>query len=273
MLQKPSVTMGFLDLSPSSILYHYTSFESAVKIIASNSLRFGDLKSFNDIAENSKRIIASGELTLIVEKILDNYHSISFTLDSTNQDKRGFALDTQWGYYAKSGKGACLVFKKDNLRKCYKAQFGKDAIRFCKIDYKAVSSSISWFDYSDLNETKTRFNKTRIKDLFFEKKKIWQHEKEYRMLVYSEEKNSYLHFDDNTLLSIITYNVAKQDGIPNTTEYHAFKEMSKDIPVLRLSDSINSMTLYDEDDVAVWSNSFYNVNPGQLSIIQDWQPL
>ena len=93
------------------------------------------------------------------------------------------------------------------------------------------------------------------------------------MLVYSEEKNSYLHFDDNTLLSIITYNVAKQDGIPNTTEYHAFKEMSKDIPVLRLSDSINSMTLYDEDDVAVWSNSFYNVNPGQLSIIQDWQPL
>ena len=47
--------------------YHYTSFESAIKIIASRTLLFSDIKRLNDITHKYIRI-KTDELVLKYEK-------------------------------------------------------------------------------------------------------------------------------------------------------------------------------------------------------------
>ena len=37
-------------------IFHYTTFSSAIKIIASNNLLFGDFKNMNDISESRREV-------------------------------------------------------------------------------------------------------------------------------------------------------------------------------------------------------------------------
>lgn len=89
-------------------LFHYTSFLSALKIILSEKLLFGDFKGMNDISESRREVFDD---VAIVE--LNRYKSISFTKDK--REKRGFEIDSLWGYYSEKGKGVCLVFNKAKL--------------------------------------------------------------------------------------------------------------------------------------------------------------
>ena len=78
-------------------LFHYTSFEAALKICVSHTLRFGVFSNMNDIAEASRNI--GGNIPIIdIEHELAKYKSISLTYDDSI--KRGYSIDPLWGHYA-----------------------------------------------------------------------------------------------------------------------------------------------------------------------------
>lgn len=108
-------------------LYHFTSFDTALKIIESNRLRFGRMNNMNDIHENDKIVFvdankkifdkfSSEELDSLHDEIF-KYRQISLIADNKEDDKDGFDLHQMWGLYADKGEGVCLVFDNKELKK------------------------------------------------------------------------------------------------------------------------------------------------------------
>lgn len=95
-------------------LYHYTTFESAVKIITSKTMLFSKIERLNDINESSGyRILysnASEEDKNRYDLRLRNFKQISLTTDIEN--RKGFNIPAMWGHYASRGSGVCLVFDR-----------------------------------------------------------------------------------------------------------------------------------------------------------------
>ena len=167
-------------------LYHFTSFDTALKIIESNRLRFSRLNNMNDIHENDKIVFVdannhpfdkfpSDVLDTLYDEIY-KYRQISLTADGKEGDKDGFDLHQMWGLYADKGEGVCLVFDKKELEK----GFGP-AVLHDRVSYdKAVESyfiSLSNNPNSVANEIREHVDK-----LFFHKRIEWEHEQEYRLL-------------------------------------------------------------------------------------------
>ena len=86
-----------------SRLYHFTSFESACKIVESKRLRFGKLSQMNDLVESNKmvfqRVVFGGleEDNLngsFAEKEMHKYQQISFAQDRCSDGRiyEGFNL-------------------------------------------------------------------------------------------------------------------------------------------------------------------------------------
>ena len=66
-------------------LFHYTSFSSALKIIVSGKLLFGEFKNMNDISESHREVM---DPTL--ERPLHDYKSISLTYDDSSKRAKLF---------------------------------------------------------------------------------------------------------------------------------------------------------------------------------------
>ena len=167
-------------------LYHYTSFETAKKIIESNCLRFGVLSNMNDLHENDKMVFvdASGApLDNLLTDVLDALHNeiymyrqISLTADGKEGDKEGFDLHQMWGLYAEKGDGVCLVFDKKELEE----ELDKDDLRG-RVSYEKSVDSF----YVSLSNTPNSVGaevKSHAEEIFFHKRKEWEHEQEYRLL-------------------------------------------------------------------------------------------
>ena len=95
-------------------LYHYTSFESAIKILASQKLLFSTVGTLNDINESSGVDYLSKDITVKEQErfdyLLNSYSQLSFTMDTKN--RRGFDIPAMWGHYAERGRGVCFAFDK-----------------------------------------------------------------------------------------------------------------------------------------------------------------
>ena len=68
-------------------LYHYTSFDSAIKIIETKNVRFGRLENMNDINETYREIFYKEGCTIAymdVKKALQEYQQVSFTMDKAS---------------------------------------------------------------------------------------------------------------------------------------------------------------------------------------------
>ena len=170
-------------------MYHFTSFDTALKIIETNRLRFGRLNNMNDIHENDKLMFAdangqgidefpSDVLDTLYEEIY-KYRQISLTADSEEGDKEGFDLHQMWGLYADKGEGACLVFDKCELEKNYDmVNIHKERVRYDNTkELESYIVSLSQEPESVPSEVKGQISK-----LFFHKRKEWEHEQEYRLL-------------------------------------------------------------------------------------------
>lgn len=93
-------------------IFHYTTLNAAIRIILSNSLRFGSFSNMNDIVESHMELLDNID-SKTFHSIVYSYRSISFTADA--YPDRGFAVDCMWGYYSEKGRGVCLVFDKTKL--------------------------------------------------------------------------------------------------------------------------------------------------------------
>lgn len=132
-------------------LYHYTSIESAIKIICCNKLLFSPLSQTNDLLEAKMKIVF--EKNNITDwskyqekvKIISNYFKqhvqivqllcLSMDTKIRKNDKmkykdligakdmyfdisgRGFALPRMWAQYASNNVGICFIFNQKKLVK------------------------------------------------------------------------------------------------------------------------------------------------------------
>lgn len=180
-------------------LYHYTSIQTACKILNSSQLKFGQLCGMNDINE-SGRFVAypansnndASELPILQEWA--KHRQISFTED---RGKRlGFDIPAMWGHYADRGQGVCLVFDKEQLLSCLSQDMYQGSIQYGK--YRGV------IQCDDANVV--RFFKKHHKSLFFKKTQDWRYEQEYRIVARTEksaEDYLFLPFAPSCLMAVI----------------------------------------------------------------------
>lgn len=148
-------------------LYHYTTYDKALKILYYNTLKFSRLNASNDAFEQKSKVdLDSKDLALRqmfthihdeFEKIRRNIRILCFSTDAVfdkikrqyqemnssfskdlireNVAGRGFALPRMWAQYANKNHGVCLVFDKEKLenriKKCSISVYGH------YVEYKA----------------------------------------------------------------------------------------------------------------------------------------
>lgn len=132
-------------------LYHYTNFETAIKIICGNKLLFSPIGRTNDTSEAKLKIVFEQndieckelyreQVKKISEYFCDSTQKVQllcFSMDAKISEKdkkqywstignkylyydvsgRGFALPRMWAQYASNNKGVCLVFNREKLEK------------------------------------------------------------------------------------------------------------------------------------------------------------
>lgn len=142
-------TLYSKNFDTSKYLYHYTTFDTALKIIDSDSILFSHLNNTNDTSEAKIKVIFSPEGISSQEEYnkyvnsITNYFekhnkliqllcfSMDTNLDSKDIDKkntsmhpkekyydisgRGFALPRMWAQYGDNSKGVCIVVDKEKL--------------------------------------------------------------------------------------------------------------------------------------------------------------
>lgn len=222
-------------------LYHYTTFESAVKIITSKTMLFSKIERLNDINESSGYSIlysnASEEDKNRYDLLLRNFKQISLTTDIEN--RKGFNIPAMWGHYASRGSGVCLVFDRVKFQSDFKLPK-----YYCnKVEYKEYKDlSAICYDkekYSNIDD----FVRKNVDDIFLVKTPDWKYEQEFRLITINSELNS---IDiSNVLVGVILYNRNHEKFI-NSIEYKALSTIEKDLFFLRYTTTDdNGYNLYD----------------------------
>lgn len=222
-------------------VFHFTKFESALRIIATRSLKFGRFENMNDIAEVKRDVYGMVPANIINDE-LSKYQSISLTLD--NSSHRGFKIDPLWGHYAQGGNGVCLVFDKDKLSQRVVEQFGKKAT-IAKIRYSSKHSN-AVFAKGDSQRTVDKHIRKNLKRIFFTKSQDWKYEQELRILIKEDGKNEqYLYLDDALIATILC--LPKVYDYKESPEFKILKSMLANTPILNYTTSIGNKMLIDDN--------------------------
>ena len=250
-------------------LYHYTTFDSAIKILQSRTLLFGRLKDMNDINElyrpmvpdfNPNRQAGNNDrLYDNLDKETNRYQQISLTMDGR---RYGFDIPAMWGHYANKGKGMCLVFDKNNFVNRLKGE-QKRHLLYGKIIYtNDFSPTIICRTKAD--DSVIPLTKKEEKDLFFHKTKDWQYEQEYRVLIKSDsESREKLEFQDS-LIAVVMHNaesVALDQTIFDSIEFKIIDKIvssyTQVTPVLEHCMFFQE-TLLKTEEHTIWSSNPIN---------------
>ena len=222
-------------------VFHYTKFESALKIIATQSLKFGHFSNMNDIAEVKRDVYGMVPPKTILDE-LSKYQSISLTLD--NQLHRGFYIDPLWGHYAHGGNGACLVFDKDNLAQRVGEQFDERAT-MKPIQYLSRHSN-AIFTEGDSQEKVKKYIKDNLLEIFFTKSIDWKYEQELRILIEGHSTEEKLVYGDDALIAVILC-LPKVDDYRKSPEFKILKSLLRNVHVLNYTTSLGNKKLINED--------------------------
>lgn len=234
--------------------YHYTSFESAIKIIASRKLLFSNIKRLNDINEScGPTVLYSGLTEKEIsenEELLSKYIQVSLTMDTPKC--KGFDIPAMWGHYATRGHGVCLVFDKDKLL----ASLNNPTLYHRSVIYHP-SDINELIYYKDRDVPFEDFIRGATDDLFFHKTPDWSYEQEYRVIAIGDE----IHFLSikESLEAIILYN-RKHDDFIKSVEYNSLSRVGQDLELYRYIPGIlNSCDLVDIDDKSIKPSPFFDL--------------
>ena len=168
-------------------LYHYTSFNSFVRIWLTQTLKFGVVTDMNDMFEHN---FSSQCHSINAIKHLNSYHEekkkykqISLTMDYDSYTQ-GCMSPMMWGLYGDKGKGVCIEFDYIKLMKHLKRGMLHDAICYTpQLPEPPVLTKEAASDWEAFFESKQ-------KELLFTKHDCWSKENEYRIV--SKKKDDYL---------------------------------------------------------------------------------
>ncbi|MBO5193778.1 MAG: DUF2971 domain-containing protein [Bacteroidales bacterium] len=182
--------------STDKFIYHYTTFDSALKILVSQKLKYSDMSNSNDINESWRPQYTNPDGTPYNDP--DEYRTICFTKDTDGVC--GFTRSSMWGHYADHGYGVCLVFDRKTIISRIPS-----GIKCDDIDYDNYESA----------------------DVPFRKTPEWAIEAEFRIAKKADSKcDEYLEFDDNALVAIIMYYAKTTDKGDYCFDSYEFKILS-----------------------------------------------
>lgn len=181
-------------------LYHYTSFDTFVKIWLTKQLKFGEIKSMNDIqeADFASSISNMQQLPLLYayNGVRTSFKQISLTMDYDTYLK-GCMSPMMWGLYADKRRGVCIELDFDKI------EFPKDCIKGI-VRYKKVlkkSAEIPSIAKS-INDIRKYIIKNK-NESFFTKQNSWKGENEYRII---SSNSAFLNIADAiTAVYVTTY--------------------------------------------------------------------
>lgn len=242
-------------------LYHFTSAKAAFSIIESGKLRFGKSFRLNDLIE-SNRIVFShllngggyckDEKDAYAEDEMRRYQIISFAQDSDYNGHHylGFDLHTMWGLYAEKGYGVCLVFDKDKLMLRDATDWGDDVRYFNSIPQ----------DFEFANKSRAGLKNEiwrRRSEIFFNKRKEWEYEQEYRVIrrARGEMDLEYLDISDALSCAIICKDdsVMGMESMFESDLYHDLHYSFRRLPILTYEYGIDGYSLFEEYMNPIWT--------------------
>ena len=193
-------------------LYHYTKFDSAIKILASGNLFMCSLEKQNDPWEFLTRddtgvVNNGGSFEKTAQDLRDHDHAIeerknyvrqaSFSVDI--EKRHGWNLTRMWAQYADNHAGVCLIFDYKQLCDDFNAMFAGEETPHFERPIKYVSLyELDLLEDKYWEPTATFLNDNYI-DLLFTKHDDYEHEQEYRFLAVN---NSLKTSDENLYLPI-----------------------------------------------------------------------
>lgn len=222
-------------------VFHFTKFETALRIIATKSLKFGHFENMNDIAE-AKRDVYGMISSNTIKKELSKYQSISLTLDKVSH--RGFYNDPLWGHYAQCGNGVCLVFDSNKLSQNFIEQFGEQA-KIAPIVYLSEHTN-AVFTEGESQKAIEQYIEDNLTEIFFTKSLDWKYEQELRLLIkVNETKENYLYWNDALIATIIC--LPQIYDYKKAPEFIILKSILNEIPILHYTTSLGNKSLLNED--------------------------
>lgn len=173
-------------------LFHFTKFESLLKILETMTLRSSSLSKMNDLNEaNIDDLDWEDEFLRMIEVekyIKEKCSVICFTKNYKTGPicQEGSNHPALWAHYAQDSNGACIVLDKHVLlglnRRSLNGVFHRTGVvRYCH--RCAPSDSVMERKGSSVSE----FVRNNYKELFFKKHNDWKYEKEVRFFVESPE--------------------------------------------------------------------------------------
>lgn len=171
-------------------LYHYTSFDSFIKIWLSKSLKFSPVSNVNDIQEKViEASIADPEQFELAKSFIEirkSYKQVSFTMDFDSYLK-GCMSPMMWGLYADKTKGVCVELDYNKILFPHNCLRGIVKYKAILNKYQGISPDVK--TEHDLD----KFIQKHQDELFFTKNKCWSGENEYRVL---SKDNDYLNIEN-----------------------------------------------------------------------------
>ena len=210
----------------SEYLFHYTSMDKAIKIIASNTLLFGKLETMNDINESYRCVFGNDETIQEAYVLLKRYQQLSLVADKL--PRRGYDIPSMWGHYAERGYGVCLVFDMQLLTNCFSSDMIKGYV-----DYNTEYDSSIIVEGCDVERFFTDYNK----QLFFTKTSDWANEQEFRVIVKSSNEMRMKMNFRNSLKAIALYfaeDVEKGESVFNSSNIDILTRLNSKIQLLEL---------------------------------------
>lgn len=162
-------------------LYHYTSFESFVKIWLSQKILLGSIENVNDFMEYKHTVEVNNPcclpLTEAFNDVRMSFRQLSFTLDDDQME--GFKNPMMWGQYANKGRGVCVEFDFNKLYLNYK---DKSEVFDGFVCYKDKLPKLPPINGIITRNDIRRYILRNKEPIMFTKFTVWDAENEYRIV-------------------------------------------------------------------------------------------
>lgn len=194
MIETPLYLYGSYEIpsTDDGALFHYTKFESFLKIIESMTLRSSPLYKMNDLNEaNINSLDWNKDFLLMIEAekyVKERCSVISFSKNymAGTICQEGSNHPAMWAHYAEDSNGVCIVLDKDSLLEKNNELLAQrfhclEPVNYCL--HCAPKDEIAEESYSGVSD----FVRRNYKELFYKKHIDWKYEDEVRFFVESPE--------------------------------------------------------------------------------------
>lgn len=168
-------------------LFHYTKFESFLKILESMSLRSSPLCRMNDLNEADLSGIDWSRNFLVIYEA-QNYIRTQCSVISFSQNyeidslcREGANHPAMWAHYAENSEGVCIVLDKDALIENNSDRFKEVFYKLEEVQYTSDHSpqiELNPGEYLSVSDIVRK----HYKELFFKKDLDWKNEGEVRFV-------------------------------------------------------------------------------------------